>query len=156
SWQPLTLVVDAKARALRPPRGEFVELAIGGPPGEERLAALLRDGAVHGVLLLHPRTRRHSSVGLPPRASRPAVEGRARVWVAGDAGVLRLEGDPLPLPYRPQAARFEPEHLVPAPPRVAWPPAGALPIPGLGDGVFGLAIDGETLLLLGGRASRPL
>lgn len=161
-WLPLELVEGGERRALRPPRGVFIDLGIGGPPGEERLAALYRDGAVHGVVLFHLRTRWMAVVPLPAVAERVAVDEQARTWVAGAGGLCRIAGEPLPAPYRPGLGRFEPQRIVPDAPAVDWPPlaeGGALVpvgIPGLGDGVRGLAVRDGRVFLLGGAAAAPV
>ncbi len=155
-WQALILDVAATPAALRPPLGDFLDLAIGGPPGEERLAALWSDGATWGVTLLHLRTRWTIAVPLAIAVERILVDGAARTWAAGGAGVVRISGAPLPQPYRPQLGRFEPLRIVPDPPRVTWPAVGVLAIPGVGDGVRGLACDAARLYLLAGAADEPV
>ncbi len=138
---------DAAAVTLDPvnsPEGTvFTDLHLGG----SGLVALPysngSDG--HGLLLVHLRRRWQARCTLTYAPRRVWVDGKDRIWVAGEAQLGLCQGAPLLQSYFPRADRFEPLQINPDPLRMIWLHEQKLPVHG---GLMALAADDETLVLL--------
>ncbi|MFA7618130.1 MAG: phage tail protein [Thiohalomonadaceae bacterium] len=137
----LTLQDDALADVAAP-LGAFADMALGG---DGRLALPFTDGTnQHGLLVFHlvRRWQTHCDLSADPAGDplppprRGWVDGENRIWIVTANHLLLCEGEPLPLPYEPQPARFEPEILNPGALRLRW--AQSLP-----EGWEALAVCGD-------------
>ncbi len=159
-WAPLR---DGELDPVLAPAGRFVDLALGA---EGRLAAAWTDGLDHhGLLVFHLGRRWQSGCELPVAPRRVWVDDMARLWCIGSDRLMCCSGEPLPLPYLPDPARFEPLTINPRPLRLDFEqplPDGlsALALTADADRLFILCHDGEgrqSILTrpLGGTAERP-
>jgi phage tail-like protein len=140
---------DGELSELLAPAGAFVDMALGG---DGRLALPFSDnGTQHGLLLFHLARRwqtrcdlARDSDGNPlPAPRRAAVDSDHRVWLITARQLLLCEGEPLPLPQRPEPARFEPETANPRALGLRW--TQALPA---GWQALALCCDAHTLYVL--------
>jgi phage tail-like protein len=159
-----TPLLDGDLHPVTAPAGRFTDLTIGtvgddGPGQTARLAAPYSDGAAaHGLLLFDLRRRWHVALALDAPLLRAVVAADATVWALSDTTLLRLLGEPLPLPYQPRPERFEPRTVNPHPLRVDWTwplPAPWAPLALAADAaaLFLLAHDGDDQAILTRPAS---
>jgi phage tail-like protein len=152
-WRPLE---DGDLRPVAPPSGRFTDIAVGG---SGRLVACWSDAGAdrHGLVLLHLGRRWQTALepGLEAPPRRAIVDADDRVWCVTDGALVLAEGGPLPHPYQPLPARFEPEAVNPRPFDPVWSralPAGRAPL--------ALCADAERLYLLadvdGGMAPQEI
>ncbi len=130
------------------PTGVFVDMALGG---SGRLALPYTNGTQHGLVLFHLARRWQTACDLsidqegaslpPPR--RASVDTDNRIWLITAQQLLLCSGEPLPLPYNPQPARFEPERINPHALQLHW----VQPLP-TGWEALALCCDSDTLYLL--------
>lgn len=124
-------LLDGELQPLAPPAGVLSDLSLGG---DGRLVAAYSNGADrHGLLLFHLGRRWQTRLApeLPAAAVRAVVDGDNRVWCVTETRLLLCVGEPLPHPYQPLPARFEPVEINPHPFTVLWSqdlPAGRLPM----------------------------
>lgn len=136
---------DSELNPVTAPAGYLQDLSLGG---DGRLAVPYSDGASqHGLLLFHLAKRWLTLCALPLAPRRVWVDAGNRVWCIAAQALLLVEGEPLPLPYRPLADRFEPVTLNPHALRMSWQqvlPGGweALALCGDQEQVYVLAHDG--------------
>jgi phage tail-like protein len=147
AWTP---VLDRDGTALVPAAGRFTALAIGGGRDEARLTLLFDDGAgARGVQMFHLRQRwpigrpGETRCDLPAPGQRVAVAPDGTIWVATADRLLALSGQPLPLDYRKEQTRFEPQQVVRRGFRVVRDIAL-----GAAGTTLGLAVDGQAAWLL--------
>ncbi len=140
-WRPLE---DGELRPVVPPSGRFTDMAIGG---SGRLVACWSDEGAgrHGLVLVHLGRRWQTALepGLAAAPRRALVDTEDLVWCVTDHELVLADGEPLPHPYQPLAARFEPEEINPHPFAPVWSrslPAGRMPL--------ALCADSERLYLL--------
>lgn len=123
------------------PVGSFSDLALGG---DGRLAAPFSNGAgQHGLLVFHLARRWMTTTALDVQAHRVWLDADNRIWCLGESSLTLCGGEPLPLPYAPQAGRFEPVTLNPHELKPLWQRL----LPG---GRLGLAVcaDEESVFIL--------
>lgn len=110
---------DGEMTEVSAPSGVFTDMALGG---NGRLALPYTNGSSqHGLLLFHLARRWQISCDLsrdskntslpPPR--RASIDVDNQLWLITAQHLLRCSGEPLPLPYEPKPARFEPERINP-------------------------------------------
>jgi len=133
---------DGEGRWLAAPRGVFVDLHLGG---DGRLVAVYRDeaAAAQGIVVFHLRRRWQQALALPAPPLRAVCDQDSRIWCVTADALLLCEGEPLPLPYRGRADRFEPVLEVPRPLRLLW----QQPLP-VGMRPLALCADAERVYLL--------
>jgi phage tail-like protein len=139
---------DGEMADVLAPNGGFVDMGLGG---SGRLALPYTNGTQHGLVLFHLARRWQTACDLsfdqegralpPPR--RACVDSDNRIWLITDHHLLLCSGEPLPLPYNPQPARFEPERINPRELQLHW----VQPLPS-GWQALALCCDTETLYLL--------
>ena len=98
---------DGNLNSVTAPAGTFHTLSLGG---EGRLAAAYsdEDSDQHGLLIMHLAQRWVTTTSLPGRATSVVIDHANSLWVVAERQVHLCQGQPLPLPYTPQAERFEP------------------------------------------------
>lgn len=129
------------------PVGSFVDVALGG---DARLALPYSDDAnQHGLLLFHLARRWQTACDLSldrdgvtplPAPRRAWIDADNQIWLIGATQLMLCRGQPLPLPYQAQPARFEPETVNPQALGLHW----AQPLPA---GWQALALCGDDTLL---------
>lgn len=117
---------DGELADVAAPLGAFTDMALGG---DGRLALPYTDqGDHHGLLLFHLARRWQTACDLGtdtagdplPPVRRAAVDEENRIWLITAHHLLLCGGEPLPLPYAQQPARFEPETVNPGALRLLW------------------------------------
>lgn len=105
------------------PAMRLIDLALGGAPDDARLVLGYSDGAGHHGLIQFHLGRRWQQVlhpELPAAPVRAIVAPDGAVWCVTTTALCYGTGGPLPLPYRPQPLRFEPETINPHPFALRW------------------------------------
>lgn len=139
-FEPL---LDGELQPLTPPAGTLNDLSLGG---DGRLVAAYSDGNDrHGLLLFHLGRRWQTRLApeLAAPAVRAVVDADNRVWCVTETQLVLCAGEPLPHPYLPLPARFEPVAINPHSLTSLWSqdlPAGRLP--------RALCVDRERIYLL--------
>ena len=170
---------DKELHDVAAPAGRFTDMVFaavpkdagtgfGQPAGDGRLALPYSDdNDQHGLVLFH-LARRWQAVcswdnegeadASSQKPHRACIDAENRIWLVADNALMLCVGEPLPLPYTPQAARFEPLESNPHPLRRLW--RQSLPEPWQ---ALALCCDLEQLYVLchdgsGGQAilTRPL
>lgn len=118
-------LADAELAPVSAPVGRFVDMSLGG---DGRLALPCTDNlGQHRLVLFHLARRWQTQCALdtpaaplssPPR--RAWVDADNNVWLISADQLLLCQGQPLPLPYQPSGARFEPLTLNPAELQLRW------------------------------------
>lgn len=104
------VAVPAAALAATPP-ATLRDLSLNG---EGRLAIpFSNDTDTHGLLLFHLGKRWQTHCTLPQAPRRAWIDADHRVWCVSADQLMLCSGEPLPLPYAPKPARFEPETINP-------------------------------------------
>jgi phage tail-like protein len=91
----------------------------------------------HGLMVFDLAKRWLAQCDLPVAPRRAWVDSASRVWCVSTNQLVLCEGQPLPLPYQPQDARFEPMSVNPTALSLSWQQA-------LPSGWETLAICGEA------------
>ncbi len=140
---------DGELADVAAPRGAFVDMSLGN--GTRLALPYTDDGDRHGLTLFHlsrrwqtrcDLSRDPSGAALPP-PRRAWMDEDDRIWLITARHLLLCTGEPLPLPYNPQPARFEPETVNPHALVLQW----TQPLP-LGWEALALCGDETTLYLL--------
>lgn len=122
-------LLDGDLAPVVAPAGRLTDLSLGG---SGRLVATYSDGAdTHGLLVFHLGRRWQAILELPEAPIRAVLDREDRIWCLSAGGLLLAAGEPLPLPYRPDPARFEPLEVNPHPLRLLWRqplPPGTTPL----------------------------
>ena len=117
---------DGGLKNLTAPLGRFNDMALSS---EARLALPYTDGgSQHGLLLFHLGSRWQTSCdlsadldGVPLSAPlRACIDCDNQVWLVTSEQLLLCSGEPLPLPYKTQDSRFEPEQINPHELQLLW------------------------------------
>jgi phage tail-like protein len=117
---------DGELADVTAPVGTFADMALGG---DGRLALPYTDNAnQHGLLVFHlaHRWQTHcdlshdSDANALPVLHRAVVDSDNQIWLIADSQLLLCTGEPLPLPYNPQPARFEPVTINPHELQLRW------------------------------------
>jgi phage tail-like protein len=162
-------LMDAGNVAVAAPAGQFTDMCLNGAG---RLALPFTDSgsATHGLVVFHLAHRWRTSCDLSndfagnpmPAPRRAWVDDDDQVWVVTAGLLLLCSGEPLPLPYHPQSARFEPQTVNPHDLALRWVqplPTGLLALALCGDGeqLYLLADDGagKQSILTRPRSARP-
>ncbi len=140
--EPLYLPLqDRELNLVAAPAGRFTDMAFaavpvtaetgfGQPAGDGRLALPFSDdNDQHGLVLFHLGRRWQSACvwdnqGAPDalghKPLRACIDAQNRIWLITANALMLCSGEPLPLPFTPQAARFEPLQTNPHPLRRVW------------------------------------
>ncbi|WP_150048152.1 phage tail protein I [Methylomonas rhizoryzae] len=132
---------DGDLRDVAAPVGGFTDLAFaavsvqpvsgyGQPAGDGRLALPFSNGTdSHGLLLFHLARRWQTACtwsslpgedGTEQLPLRACIDAENRIWLISASRLMLCAGEPLPLPYSPQAVRFEPLQTNPHPLQRLW------------------------------------
>ncbi|MEW5755358.1 MAG: phage tail protein [Pseudomonadota bacterium] len=150
SGRGFLILQDEELADVAAPAGVFTDMALGG---DGRLALPFTDEAAnqHGLLVFHLARRWQTHCDLSQNADGTPLPPPRRAWVDPDNQIwlitarhlLLCTGEPLPLPYNPQATRFEAETENPHALTLHW----VQPLPA-GWEALALCGDDETLYLL--------
>lgn len=111
-------LLDGDLAPVAAPAGRLTDLSLGG---SGRLVATYSDGAnAHGLLVFHLGRRWQAGIDLPEAPIRAILDREDRVWCLSAGTLFLAAGEPLPLPYLPDPARFEPLEVNPHPLRLLW------------------------------------